>query len=91
MGFDDRLADRQAQADARRRRFGVTPAEFFEKRPLLARGQPRALVPNFHAQLLGLNRSRDADGGAGRRVLGGVFQQIDQHALHQHAVALAQR
>jgi len=90
MRLCDGAADGQAQAHAGRGAFAGAALEFFKQQLFAAFGQAGAFVGDGQGHRIALGLRPDVDGRAGGRVLGGVFQQIDQHALHQHGVDLQQ-
>ena len=81
-------ADRQAQTDAGRGGLLVAAFEFLENRLLAPRRQARAVVLDGDAHLVAVEHSADADLGAWLRVLGGVLQQVHQHALKHRGVQM---
>ena len=93
MRLHDGAADRQAQADARAWRSPRWPRSNFSNMRFLAPlGQAGAVVVDGRITLhRSLGARADLDGAAGGRVLGGVLQQVDQHALDQHGIEVQQR
>jgi len=89
--LDDRLADRQPEADARDRRFARATRELLEDRRFLPGPDARPVVGDGDAQRVAVHSRRDPDAGRGRRVLRGVLEQVDEHTLDQHRVALDER
>ncbi len=81
MRLDDGVADRQAQPDAGHDRFLLPAREAQEQRALLPRRASRAPHPRPRLPARTHLRGAHPDGRARRRVLGGVFQQVDQHPL----------
>ena len=53
--------------------------------------EPGPLSRHRDQQILARGCGREPHRAAGRRVLGGVLQQIAQHALDQHGIELDQR
>ena len=88
---DDGFAHRQAEADAGGGGFAFAAGEFLEDAAFGAGRDAGAVVADRDAQLAVLRHGVQADGAAGRRVLGGIFQQIAEHPFDQHAVAFDQR
>src|SRR6185369_1108164 len=78
MRLHDRAADRQSQPDTRRRAFLAATLELLEDRFLAAGRQPGPVVVDGHAHLITVDARADRDRTAGRRVLRGVLEQVDE-------------
>ena len=48
---------------------------------------PSASVGDLHANVVGFQLQAEVDGRPGRRVAGGVFQQVGQHVVDLRVVA----
>ncbi|KEH09535.1 hypothetical protein GY14_12305 [Delftia tsuruhatensis] len=92
MGLDNAAHQRQPQAYARDGGLGRAAREGLEQRlhgQVWRQAGPAIL--HGHKHLAVLFACVDGQRRAGRRVLGGVVQQVDQHALHEHGIELQQR
>src|SRR5476651_2170149 len=81
-------ADGQAQPDARNRAFLLATHEFAEDLLFVTVQQPWAFVGDPQLDVIRRGPGAEADGSAWRRVLYGVFDQVDEDAFDQHGVDL---
>ena len=75
-----------AKTDADDVAFRLAASKFLEHDLLAARRQPGAVVTDRDLDLATSNAGGDFDDAARRRAFGGVFQQVAEHAFHQHRV-----
>src|SRR5256886_2731962 len=83
VGLDDRAADREPQAGAAARADAV---ELVEDLLLLPGGQAGAAVGDLHDDLVAPAMRLHVDRLAGRRVLGRILDQVDEHLLDEQAI-----
>src|SRR4029450_7732743 len=81
--FHDRAANGQAQPGALRLRIG-TAIELLEDTALVPRGQPRAVIGYLDHGTAIVGPGPHIDLGAGRSVLGRVFEEVDENLLDEH-------
>ena len=91
-GLDEAARDREPEAGAGAHLVALLRAvELVEDAAPVGRRNAVALVEDLQRDRIPVAPALDRDRGVGRRIFGGVVEQIEQHLLEQHGVELQHR